>query len=843
MSKMVARIVLASTIAFTDIGYAPASYAQVQIFEVAPQALETALFEFAEKARISINFSGIRIGGLLSPGTKGHTSKSASLRALLSGTGLGFSFKDDTAVQLFHVVQEPKQEHLPEQQLNIGTPERIIEDLVITASKRPSNNFKLPVSVSAVSSLTLEDLSAYDFQSVAPHLAGVLTTNLGPGRNKIFVRGLSDGVFSDRTQAMVGVYIDETPVNYSDTNPDIRLFDVERVELLRGPQGTLYGSGSLAGVYRVITAKPDLDATTLRTRLSGAYTKFGDLNGALDLAFNTPLITDKLGFRLSGYVDLKSGFIDDINLGLKDVNSLQVHGVRPALRWKMNDVWTLDLVGNFQAIRFDDAQYYQVDFGRNKRANGIQEPYSDTFFHGNLTLTGAFSSLALTSATAFVKRSTGKQVDATAGLSFITHTEQINSDLFSRSDISIFSESEEFLQLFDSEGVGHLSEDNIRIFSHETRVRSQGDSELEWMAGLYYQGRRHNMGALLAFVRGNDPTGKVHIGLAEDRQETSDEFALFGEASYHLTDKLSVTTGARYSRSLLKLNYVSILALNDNVLTQTSRKVKHSFVPKLAVKYEWTDNIQSYALASVGYRIGALNINTPVSALLAADPDHNFEEAAVNGFQSDNLFNGELGLKSYWFDRQLGLNVSAFMVRWYDIQSDQLGPSGLPLTVNVGEARIVGYEAEFTARPFAGLEVNGSFFWNDSELRDDNAFLGAKAGDRLPAVPERTASVSLLYEVALSSEWVASLQADYSYIGKSALNFNEGSSAAMGGYGILNTKIQFTTDRWKLGLYARNLTDTKANTFSYGNGFRLSEGNQITPPRPITAGLFLEVFF
>ena len=220
-----------------------------------------------------------------------------------------------------------------------------------------------------------------------------------------------------------------------------------------------------------------------------------------------------------------------------------------------------------------------------------------------------------------------------------------------------------------------------------------------------------------------------------------------------------------------------------------------------------------------------------------------FENAVAREFQSDKLFNAELGLKSYWFDRQLGLNVSAFILKWFDIQSDQLGASGLPLTVNVGEAHVLGYEMEISARPFSGFEILGSLFWNDSKLRNDNVFLGAKVGDRLPAVPKSTFSLSALYELALERDWTMTLQSDFSYIGNSALNFNEASSAQMGGYGMLNAKIQFAKAPWKFGVYAQNIANSTANTFSYGNGFRLSEGNQVTPPRPATIGLFLETGF
>ena len=166
----------------------------------------------------------------------------------------------------------------------------------------------------------------------------------------------------------------------------------------------MYGSGSLAGVYRVITTKPKLDETSFKIRGTVSYTDEGDLNGTVDVAFNAPIVTDKLGFRVTGYTDLRSGYIDDVKMKLKDVNSLQINDVRPALRWKVNEHWMVDLVGNFQAIRYDDTQYYQANLGLYKRDNVLREPYSDTFLHGNLTVSGTFDAVSLTSATAYVNR-------------------------------------------------------------------------------------------------------------------------------------------------------------------------------------------------------------------------------------------------------------------------------------------------------------------------------------------------------------------------------------------------------------------------------------------------------
>ena len=251
MLKVAARAVgvKAACIVTASLAFGSMVEAQSTEYRVDAQPLEMALLEFAREARLSISFSGIDLAGVMSPGVQNSRSKRTALQKLLNRTGFGFRFIDRNTVQIYQLtVSNPETSRGASGSYEIDAD--FIEDVVVTATKRPSANFELPVSVSGISSLVLEDLGSYDLQSLAGHITGVSTTNLGPGRNKIFIRGLSDGPFADRTQTIVGVYIDETPINFSDTNPDVRLFDAERVEIVRGPQGTLYGAGSLGGVIQ-----------------------------------------------------------------------------------------------------------------------------------------------------------------------------------------------------------------------------------------------------------------------------------------------------------------------------------------------------------------------------------------------------------------------------------------------------------------------------------------------------------------------------------------------------------------------------------------------------------------
>ncbi|RMB07753.1 TonB-dependent receptor domain-containing protein [Eilatimonas milleporae] len=831
-------------------GSARASAVLVEFYDVAAQPLRAALIEFAREAGMSIDFSGLDFGGVRSRGTRGNISRTSSLRALLAGTGFDFRVIDARTVQIFRVPppaapdRQPTPAPAPD-----GKDAVVIEDVVVTALKRPTAGFRLPVSVSAVSSLVLDDLGTFDIQSLAPHLAGVSTTNLGPGRNKLFVRGLSDGAFSDRTQALVGVYIDETPINFSDTNPDIRLFDVDRVELVRGPQGTLYGAGTLGGLYRIVTTKPVLDEASAKTRLTLSHTRQGGPNGLLDVAVNVPLVEDKLAFRLTGSVEGRAGYIDDIALGLDGVNDLSIYGARPALRWQVDDNWTLDASVNVQAIHYDDSQYFFEDLGRNRRENALREPYDDRFLHASLTLTGRIGDVILTSASAFVDRNVKETADATAGPFDV---DSLTGGDLAGTDLSRFNGIDEAYALATPGAIGFFSRDDITTISHETRLRSRPDDRFEWLLGLFYLGHRRTMNSALAF--GFDGSAQnanslgansrnASVAFTENRRETNDDLAVFGEIIYRPWDRLSITGGLRYSYSFLDLDYTAVSALDGEVERVDGAREVDNLIPKLALRYEWSDSIQTHMQVAVGYRVGGLNINTPLAAFIASDPDSEFPDGIADTFQSDTLVNYEVGLKSYWFDRRLSLDVSAFYVRWFDIQSEQIGVAGLPFVTNVGTANSHGYEVEFSANPLPGLEIMGSFFWNDSELAEDNTFLGAEEGDRLPTIPEYTASAALFYRFDITPGWSGALSGSFVYTGASSLTFDEDDSPRMGDLGLLNVQVQATGPVWKLGIFAENLADTRANTFAFGNSFSVFDRTQITPPRPRTIGLFIQRAF
>jgi len=233
----------------------------------------------------------------------------------------------------------------------------LVAEMLVTARKRPERLDALPAGVSVISGDQLVATGVSDVRETAGQLVGVLTTNLGPGRDKVLMRGLSDGAFTGRARSTVSSYLDDAPINYNAPEPDLRLVDVERVETLRGPQGALYGSGALAGVYRVVTNKPDPDAFSAGATLQAAQTKGGAASYVADGYANLPIAAGKGALRLVGYYDDQGGYLDNVSLHLSNVDSTNRQGGRAALRLALGDRWTVDVSAAAQRLHSRDTQY------------------------------------------------------------------------------------------------------------------------------------------------------------------------------------------------------------------------------------------------------------------------------------------------------------------------------------------------------------------------------------------------------------------------------------------------------------------------------------------------------
>ncbi len=375
---------------------------------------------------------------------------------------------------------------------------------------------------------------------------------------------------------------------------------------------------------------------------------------------------------------------------------------------------------------------------------------------------------------------------------------------------------------------------DIKTFTHESRIVSDDGGNFDWLGGGFVALRNEKLDTNLIV----DTLNPVGIPFSSIRKDYFSEAALFGELTYQFTSKFSVTVGARISRTEFDVRVASGGVANVGVSVLDARKTRTAVAPKAAISYQYSDDIMLNAQAAQGSRIGGFNVSTPLEAITALDP-----EDSVTSFESDVLWNTEVGLKSSWLDGDLVFNAAGFYVFWKDIQTDQILPNGFSFITNAGQAQNYGFEAEITARPTSRLELTSAFFWNEPQLTEANPFLGAEVGDLLPNIAELSASTGIAYEFPVNGQWAAILAADYNYVGKSFLTFAEETAPGMGDYHQGNVRITAFKENLRIGIYADNVSNTRSNTFAFGNPFSLATQRQETPLRPRTIGVFMETEF
>ncbi len=336
----------------------PAAAAGTRVrFNIPSQPYAEALLDLAQQANVTL------IGAAACPGASrsavvGTMTLEEALSRLLAGARCEWRLVAAGAVEITPLRQAAAARPVP------PAPPTTVGELLVTATKRVRDPRDLAVGVTAIPRRRLNETGASDPSDAAAQMAGVLTTNLGPGRNKLLLRGLSDGVFTGRARSTVATYLDDIPVNYNAPDPDLRLVDVERVEVARGPQGALYGAGAMSGVYRIVTRRPDLGQWSAEARATGATTTGGGPSGALEGYVNIPLGDELAGLRLSAYHEVQGGYLDDIVQNRSNVDRTERQGGRVTLLTQPEPALSIAITGAAQRLRSKDTHYTIRGIGR-----------------------------------------------------------------------------------------------------------------------------------------------------------------------------------------------------------------------------------------------------------------------------------------------------------------------------------------------------------------------------------------------------------------------------------------------------------------------------------------------
>ncbi len=789
---------------------AMAATAPVYQFHISSKPASEALIDFAVQSNLSIGGVSNCLG--VSPGLIGGFTVSDGLTRLLAGAGCRFRRVAPGTIRILPQTKSPAYP-APNRPPAADTPRAepaIVQEVVVTATKRAAEIDQLPYSVSALGQDALHIAGATDIADIATQLTSLATTNLGPGRDKILLRGLSDGVFTGRTQALVGLYLDNVPITYNAPDPDLHLGDLDAVEVLRGPQGTLYGGGSMSGIYRVVTHKPDLGELSASVRAGGELTTGGATSNQEEGVVNIPLIADRVAARAIVYQDVTGGYISDLNLHQSNVDSSVRTGGRASLLAELNPTWTLN--GNFalQSIKSDDTQYITPALGRLHRANEVRETSSNDFYQGAITLEKTADWGDVRSTTSVVRHKFATQSDASTALPLFGTT---------------------------TSSVGSYDEPSKIDMAMEDLVwTSPGGGRLQWLVGLFGSVTRETTDA---FVRANDAKGTpAQVLYQEYRTDHLGEVAGYGETTLSLTQALQATLGARAS-------FNTVHTLSDVTDPQTKRQrlfngstPNTDISPKFALSYRLPAHQLVYLSVEESHRPGGFNTGGLIGTVFSTNK-------AVAGihrqFGADQLWNYEVGTKLNLFSGRLRLRSALFYTVWTNIQTDQFLSSGLSYTSNAGDGRNIGFENEAEIRLTHNWSFKANALVNQPQLT--RAAPGFISGVNLPGVPDLLAGVRTEYQHHLFGEYSGFLSAEARYVGRSQLTFDPRITAPMGGYVLARLSAQFVAPRWRLAVFISNPTNETGNTFSYGNPFNYQLVREVTPQRPRSVRLLLSTNF
>ncbi|MGE4065010.1 MAG: TonB-dependent receptor [Rhodospirillaceae bacterium] len=766
-------------------------------FDIPAQALSSALISLAAQADISIGLTGVVLANHVSTAVNGMRTTAEALESLLTGTGLTFEMIEPGTWRIFPrpVTREARLD-VPTVPLSLPP----IEEITVTAIKRPTALRTSSMSLAAVTDGTFTDYGVRSTQEMSSFVAGLSTTNQGPGRNKFVIRGMSDGPFIGNTQSTVGLYIDETRVVFNAPSPAFQLHDVDRVEVIRGPQGTLYGAGSIGGLVRIITRQPVLGRFQAKAGAETGITSGSGISHALDAMINLPLAGDKVAWRTLAYRRTDAGYIEDLRLGGNAVNRIHTTGGRSAVKMQVGADWTVSAGAIFQSIRAHDTQYYDEALPPFQRQNFLREPSRNRIVIVNGTVEGDLGWATLTSTTAWIHHRVEADFDASLALPILIRM-PVQPTRFDQGNL-------------------------YRTINHETRLASAANERWNWIAGIFFS-HRYDRSAASLTRRDVAPPDTFYV---KNRDDFGTEAAAFSEVQYRITPALRAGAGLR-----VYYGEVNVEANNSELIDvgppdALGRNEKHGVTPKAEISYQASPDQFFYAQATPGFRMGGVNIASRITA-----PPPGGRPVTVSNFNSDRLWNFEVGSKSSLLDQRLNVNVTLFYALWNDMQADLIRPNGLSFTSNLGDGRNKGIELEAIYAPSERLRLLANVSWNDPTVPSTG--MAGAVTNRLPGAPQFAAAVAAQYQQPVGAGYTGFVNVKSEVIGKAQLAIGTLSTASVPAYHTANLRMGIFNERWRLSAHVTNLTNTKANTYAFGNPFQLGRIAQSIPVRPLTVGV------
>lgn len=695
-----------------------------------------------------------------------------------------------------------------------------LDEVVVTATRREERLQDVPVSITTLAQEELNERGIVGYEGLAEATPGVVLNRPTANFNNFTARGIGTNGYNANLQSTVAIYIDELPIsaNGNSTILDPSLYDVERIEFLRGPQGTLFGSGSLAGALRILTHDPDPTGFDASALVDYGVTTGGGLRQRYNGMVNIPLVEDELALRIVGFSRHEEGYVDNVGTGIEDSNSLVQYGGRAILQWEPTERFSARFMYSHEISNPRDSSLTNPLRGEDIRLSDRPDRFTSDMRNLNATFEYQFDGARLTSSTTFGEYDQRFYVDL-AGTFAQAIAFALDADAY------------------DSN------------FVQETRLVSEAGGNFDWSAGVFYFRRRRDVDygyrSNEAFLAARGITGLpdeyyqrfgVHI--------ISNELAGFGELTYRFTPDLWITGGLRYGRTDAQ-GFTEDWGYNSNYLTNALFGIPgpltlSPIVPAEGVKAEETGpsyrlslswrpvpNVTTYAAVATGFR--APIVNARAGAVSAIDPT---DIVIPYGADSDNLINYEIGLKGRFFDNRLFANLAAYWIDWNDlqVQANRVSDS-IQFATNIGEVTSRGIEFELFALPFEGLTVALNGALNDSTVTaltpTEAAVSGAVLDHRL-AGPEFSASLRATYEWQLQPGVFANASVAVSHVGDFPNTFpNTPGQPGVPqptfdyteAYTFVNANMAVAFDRFTIGAYIENVFNDRSITYVHPEAF------------------------
>ena len=742
-----------------------------------------------------------------------------------------------------------------------------VENLVVTAEKRASTVQSAPLSITALSGKQLQAQGITTINQIVEAVPGISMRTSGPGQTELEMRGMSS---SGGAAPTVGFYLDETPLSPPAgsfngkvvIDPD--LFDLNRVEVLRGPQGTLYGSGSMGGTIKLLTNQPDLAKYTgdIDTTLSG--TVGGGANPTGKFMVNIPIVPDKLALRVVGTEQYVSGWIDRIidtpfplptNPGpacpgwngcvrgnvqaapsqqtKPDVNWELQQGARASLLFKPNEDLSIQTNFMFQGTTMGGNNDYDLPPGSSVLAHyqpfNVAEPFSDAFRLYSTTIDYDLGFATLTSATSYWSRDEKQTQDSSEGIFSL-------SGYYGFDDIGYTP-------------VGFTENDLSHQFSEEIRLASANTGRFSWVLGGFYsqfesilQDTNGAPGLAYLSVGGQaaNPNG-IFYDATQPYHIT--QYAGFGEASYKITDHWKATVGLRYfsydTNVTEQQSGIATVSGNAGVTSASYRTAASGFTPKFNVSYEPDRDLTVYATASKGFRPGGVNVPIPADIGCVIEKET---------YAPDSSWDYELGEKARLAHGRIQLNTDFYYIAWSNVQQLIEQACGYPLSENAGNATSYGPEAELTARLTDALTFAISATYTHATLTSVNALLtqadpALHSGTPILNIPKYTESASLTYRAPLSDTYDFVARIANTYTGPSTdISYTY---EQLEPYDLIGIRTGVVGPHWSGYFFIDNLTNKHAelSTNITSLAWTIPSVTRVSTNQPLTIGINLAYRF